>query len=229
MPNLAKLVIGVIRNEKNFRANNAKRARADAEFAAVKPKVMERLKYQCAFCALASAKYSECHHLDGNHSNNREDNFVAVDTLCHAYHHIGHLGSQDRFASDNMGEAGKTVLAAVPEISASDLNLLQRAIGVAMLEDKESSVAKDLHARLIKRHEPVTEVFGTSSVRDFGAAMATMDDESYLNRDSVVSDLRVVFHADILKNEGRKFLEDFSGLPYKSWENVFKNAYSDPS
>lgn len=220
----AKLLLSVIRDERNYRSNSSHRARADAEFSAVKPKVMEALKYKCAFCGHVSMKFNECHHIDGNHANNEKSNFAAADTLCHAYQHIGQRASQERFASHNLGD--KTVIAAVPEISASDLNLLQRAIGTAMLDESEILIAKKIHKLLSDRAKPVKDAFGTFEVGDFGAAMANMDNEAYLNRDHVIEDLRLIFHVDVLKNEGQKFIKDFVALPFKSWEDVSKNAFN---
>ncbi len=221
MKALRALIPGVIQDSALYRTNNAARQRADAEYRAVRSKVMDKQDWRCQFCGLVS-KSNECHHIDGNHANNEPDNFVAADTLCHAYHHVGHASGSNQFAPDNLGS--KMVLAAVPELSGADLNLLQRAIGVAMLDPDEEAMATRMHRLISSRVEPVQESFGTFRGNDFARAMATLNADEYGNRIHVIEALRLVFHKEVLKNEGRKFLKDFSSLPFKSWESVSKNA-----
>lgn len=218
MKKFLQLVIGVIRDEKNYRHNNPFRQRADAEYALIRPKSMEQGRYVCVFCGYVSKKHNECHHVDGNHANNDPKNHVVVDTLCHAYNHIGQRASQDQFASNNLRD--KTRIAAIPEISAGDLNLLQRAAGVALLDPERSAMANKILARLASRTAPVEAAFGTILPDNFAAAMAHMDAESYEHRASVVGSLRLLFKTDVLQNEGRKFLKDNSGLPISSWNTI---------
>lgn len=221
MKKILDLCIGVIRDAALYRSNSSARLRADAEYKAVRPRVMARQNYRCAFCAIES-KSNHCHHLDGNHANNAESNFVVADALCHAYHHLGQQASQDQFAPENLGK--KTVLAAVPELSASDCNLLQRAIGVAMRDPLEAETAKSMHKLLMARSDAVKASFGSFHTGDFAAAMSQMSDEDFSNRDAVVGDLRLVFRDDVLKHEGAKFLEENASLPFSSWSNIEKNA-----
>lgn len=221
MKKLLDLCIGVIRDAALYRSNSSARQRADAEYKAVRPRVMARYSYRCAFCGTTS-KSNHCHHLDGNHANNIEANFAVADALCHAYHHLGQQASQDQFAAENLGK--KTVLAAVPELSASDCNLLQRAIGVALKDPAEAEAAKAMHKLLMDRAQPVKSAFGSFHTGDFAAAMSQMNDEDYSNRDAVVADLRLVFRDDVLRNEGTKFLEENASLPFSSWSNIEKNA-----
>jgi hypothetical protein len=165
---------------------------------------------------------NHCHHLDGNHANNVESNFVVADALCHAYHHLGQQASQDLFAPENLGK--KTVLALVPEISSSDCNLLQRAIGVALKDPDEAQMARSIHKLLTDRTMAVKEAFGSFHTGDFAAAMSQMSDEDFDNRDAVVGDLRLVFREDVLTHEGNKFLTENASLPFASWKNIAKNA-----
>ncbi len=223
MKKLMDLCVGVIRDAAKYRTNSSTRLRADAEYQAVRPKVMENQGYRCQFCGHTSRK-NHCHHLDGDHNNNVPENMVAADTLCHAYHHLGQQASQDQFAHDNLG-GNKTILAAIPELSAADLNLLQRAIGVALLDPAEAEVARAAHKLLSDRAEVVRESFGSFHTGDLGAGMTKLNDDEYANRVHVVGDLRLVFRENVLKNEGSRFLEDFASLPLKSWESV-KNAHN---
>lgn len=222
MKKFLDLCIGAIRDTSLFRGNNAHRGRADAEYKAVRPRVMEEQQYRCRFCGYTSRQFNHCHHLDGNHANNVPQNMVVADTLCHAYHHLGQQASQDQFAADNLGR--KTVLAAIPELSPTDVNLLQRAIGVALHDPQEEEVARAMHKLLTDRAEVVREAFGTFHTGDFAAAMKELNDAEYENRVHVVGGLRLVFRENVLKNEGGRFLTDFPSLPFKSWESV-KNAH----
>lgn len=219
MKKTLELCIGVIRDAALYRSNSSARQRADAEYKAVRPRIMASQNYRCAFCR-HTAKSNHCHHLDGNHANNADDNFAVADALCHAYHHLGQQASQDQFAAENLGK--KTALAVVPELSAADCNLLQRAIGVAMKDTTESEMAKSMHKLLLDRTGAVKEAFGTFHTADFAAAMSQLNDEEFASRDAVVADLRLVFREDVLKHEGTKFLEENTSLPFASWSSIAK-------
>lgn len=210
---------GVIRDASLFRANSARREAADAEYKAVRPAAMARGKYTCGFCSWVSRKHNECHHLDGNHANNVPENFVVADSLCHGYHHLGQRGSQDRFAPDNLRDM--TLLAGIPEISAADLNLLQRAIGVALLDEKEKQFAKEIMTVLAERAHAVKAALGTFRPADVAAAMARLSDSEYADRDHVCGPIRVLFKQEMLESEGKKFNEDYPGLPIESWSSIF--------
>lgn len=223
MKKLLDLCVGVIRDAALYRSNSNARLRADAEYKAVRPRVMAAQNHRCRFCGHTSNS-NHCHHLDGNHANNEDENFAVADALCHAYHHLGQAASQDQFAPENLGK--KTVLACVPELSAADCNLLQRAIGVALKDPAEAETAKALHKLLMDRAAPVKEAFGSFHTGDFAAGMSQLGDEDYLNRDAVLGDLRLVFREDVLRHEASKFLEEFSALPFSSWSNIAKNAHN---
>lgn len=217
------LQIGVIRDASLYRANNAgRREAADAEYRAVRPSVMAAGKYTCAFCGWVSRAHNECHHLDGNHANNNPDNLVVADSLCHGYHHLGQRASQERSALDN--PVGQTILAAIPEISPSDLNLLQRAVGVALLQEGEREIAKEIMRALAERSEDVAQALGTYQPGDVAAAMTRLSDQEYEQRAAVCGPLRLLFNQDTLEAEGRKFLKDFPGLPFDTWTSVVKHA-----
>lgn len=216
------LILGVIRDSRLFRANSAQREAADAEYRAVRPKSMARGNYTCVFCGWVSRKNNECHHLDGNHANNAEENHAIVDSLCHGYHHLGQRASQERFSADNLGD--KTMIAAIPELEAADLNLLQRAIGVALLVPGEEEIAKEILKVLAERATPVKAALGTFRPGDIAAAMTRLSDSEYEDRLNVCAPLRVLFREDVLRAEGAKFNEDFKGLPFDSWTSVINNA-----
>ena len=177
-------------------------------------------KYTCAFCGWVSRKNNECHHLDGNHANNSPENYAIADSLCHGYHHLGQRASQDRFAPDNLGD--KTILAGIPEVSAADLNLLQKALGVALLDKDERGIAREIMKALAERAPSVQVALGTFRPGDVAAAMARLKDDEYANRDAVCAPIRVLFNQETLESEGKKFKEDYPGLPFETWPSVVK-------
>jgi hypothetical protein len=177
-------------------------------------------KYTCAYCGWVSRINNECHHIDGDHANNTPENYAIADNLCHGYHHLGQRASQDRFAPDNLGD--KTILAGIPEVSAADLNLLQKAIGVALLEQEERAVAREIMKALAERALSVQGALGTFRPGDVAAAMARLNDEEYANRDAVCAPIRLIFNQETLEAEGKKFKEDYPGLPFDTWKSVVK-------
>lgn len=219
---MEQLELGVIRDERYYRANDVARARHDAEYSARRPQAMAAGRYRCVFCAHMSQRHNECHHRDGDHANNTPENYAVVDPLCHGYHHLGQRSSRERFAADNLG--ARSVIAAVPEIDAADLNLLQRAIGVALLDEGEAGVAQDLMKRLALRSAPVQEAFGTYMPGDFAAAMVKLDDQQYQHRGAVIGTLRLLFNTEVLRDQGEKFLKDFPALPVKTWDGIAQDA-----
>jgi intracellular multiplication protein IcmJ len=218
-----ELIISIVRNAAHYRPNNPRREAADAEYKARRPAAMERGSYKCVFCGYVS-RSNECHHVDGNHANNDENNHAVVDTFCHAYQHLGQQATQNPHNADSIGK--KTVLAAVPELSPESLNLLQRAIGVALLDEREAKIAKAISKSLTGRTRPVLDAFGTFEPGDFAAAMYEMSVDAYEARASVVGQLRLLFHTEVLRHEGARFRSEFPTLPISSWEDVYRHAQS---
>lgn len=224
---IGPLRIGVIRDSAYYRANSALRDRADAEYKAVRPASMAKGKYTCVYCNWVSREHNECHHKDGNHANNDQSNHLVVDSLCHGYHHIGQRASQERFSADNLGD--KTLIAAIPELTAEDLNLLQRAIGVALLDEGEDKeIAREILQILSDRATAVKNALGTFRPGDIAAAMARLSDMQYEERDAVCAPMRVLFRQDLLEAEGRKFKKDYPGLPLESWPAIFREDAATP-
>jgi intracellular multiplication protein IcmJ len=213
------LFVGIIRDPARYRAN-AKSGNADREYRAKRPDVMRKGNYKCQFCGWRSTKNNECHHLSGDHADNSDQNLAIADTLCHGYHHLGQRASQERFAPDSLGAS--SILATIPELTAADMNLLLRAIGVAMTKESEAPIAEELLKRLSERAYPVKKAFGTFAPGDFAAAMTIdkMTDDQFRKAQSLLQSLRLIFRKDVLKEEARKFKEDFPGLPFESWNAV---------
>jgi intracellular multiplication protein IcmJ len=219
---LRQLLVGIIRDPARFRAN-AKNANAEREYKAKRPEAMLKGNYRCGFCGWRSLKNNECHHISGDHSDNSPENLVVADSLCHGYHHLGQRASQERYAPDNLG--GMSVLASISEVDAADMNLLLRAIGVAMLKDSERETAEQILEVLSSRAIPVKKAFGTFFPGDFAAAMTVdkMTDEQYKNARNLLLSFRLIFHKDMLKAEAGKFKEDYPTLPFDSWAAAVKS------
>lgn len=216
------LLLGVIRNKTLYRANNAQRDKADAEYKAVRPGIMKRDRYQCVYCGYESRESNECHHLDGDHANNAEDNLVCVDDLCHATNHIGQQSLKDSpLASD--GIRAVTSLAAIPELTQQDVNLLQRAIGAAMQDPDEAPLADQIFKVLVSRTSPVKVAFAHCDGANFAAGLARLKDDEYERREEVIGDLRVIFRPDTVASAGKKFLREHSALPFVGWSGLYES------
>lgn len=203
-----------------FRDNDRRASQADAVFVARRPQVLERSRYTCQACLYRSIQTPkkptrlQVHHRDDDHHNNADENLAPVCSLCHGY---PHLGCKTASTGGGGGLASDAQLAAIPELSASDLNNLLRAIGAAMSDPVEGEAAKFMYDELCERLRPVRKAFGTSHALDFAGAMAQLSATDYAARGEAIADLRVVWRAPVLKQAGKEMLEDFPSLKPTSW------------
>lgn len=217
MRTLKQLVIGIKRLR--FRANDAKRQAADGEYRAKRPGVVARSNGRCVYCDYSSKQHNEVHHLDDDHHNNDDENLAVACRGCHPYQHVGEPSKGGDIAGEGLG--ARTILAAIPEVSAQDMNHLQRAIGAALLDPKEGHVARAILEHLVEeRCRPVKEVWETCLPVNFAAAMAQLSPQEYLQREKSVGHLRIIYKEDMLEEFGRQLLMDYPALPVKSWEGV---------
>lgn len=202
-----------------FRVNDPNARRADQEFRAVRPNVLKAHGFKCHKCSLVFEK-NEVHHKDDRHDDNRPEMLCPACTLCHAYHHVGETSKLGDVTAEQLGD--KTLIAVIPEISAVDLNNLQRVIGIAMLNEAERPIALKILTALAKRAVPVKASWGSSSPSDFAAAMAVLSDEAYARRDEAVGDLRIVFHHKFLTNHASNLLTDrrWQAVPVSTWPTI---------
>ena len=216
------LLIGVKRLL--FRANDARSAAADAEYRAKRPGVISAARGVCVWCGYASLTRSEVHHADDNHHNNNDDNLLVSCPLCHAYQHIGEPSKAGGVSGEGLG--AQTLLVAIPELSAKDLNHLQRALGVAMNDPKEGDLAREIAHYLAQRSYPVREVWGTASPANFAAALFQLTSAEYANREGAVGHLRVLFHDNYLTAVGHQVAADHPALAsFNTWESVIRDVY----
>lgn len=220
-----ELILGVKRSR--FRGNDSRAARADAEFAAKRKPALVRQGYKCVACGYKSSDafaHLDIHHADDDHHNNDDENLLVGCHTCHPYQHVGELVRRTDIPAEGLGK--RTLIASIPEISASDLNLLQRAIGAALSEPQEAEFAKQMMNAIADRHMYVKADFGSSAPADFAAGMAVLTNEEYAHRGEAIADLRLLFNVDVLKILGGEFIKDNPSMPVNRWDAVFKTVES---
>jgi len=216
------LILGIKRLR--FREGDPRRARADAEFSAKRSGVLSRHQYTCQGCRYVSREsaHLDVHHLDDNHHNNDDANLAPACHTCHPYQHVGELVRRTDVAGEGLGKA--TLIAAIPEIGPADLNLLQRAIGSALLDEAEAPIARQMVERLAERATWVKAEFGTFKPADFAGAFAALTDEQYAARRDAVDDLRLLFNEDTLMRLGREMARDCPAMPLATWPDVARGV-----
>lgn len=212
------LFLGIKRSR--FREDDPRRGRADAEFASKRPATLVRHRFECAGCAYESKQpgHLDVHHRDDDHHNNQDENLVPACHTCHPYQHVGEVARRTDVGGEGQGRV--TLVASVPEISAADLNLLQRAIGMALLDENEAPIARRMIEVLAERAAWIKPEFGTFRPQDFAAAMAQLSDEEYAHRHEAIADLRLLFNEATLQKLGRQMREDYPSLPVAAWPEV---------
>jgi len=210
---------------KTHRRDDAQAAQADAEFAAVRHKALERSGYRCVDCGYKSlpavgksGSSLQVHHVNDDHSDNSEQNQAAKSSLCHAYHHVG---CDAPSAGGHGGWSSRMRVAYAPELSAPDMNLLQLAVGVAMAAGgAQGKAAQAIYSHLMLLTRPVTDGWGTSEAKNFAAAMSRLSQSQYDRRQ--VDHLRLVFHPDLLKLQADNWQKDYAMMKPQAWASLAK-------
>lgn len=210
------LLLGIKRLR--FRANDPRRGAADREYRAKREAKLKHDPGKCVYCTHTSRTYNEVHHLDDDHHNNDDSNLVLACRFCHAYQHIGEPSKAGLLAGEGLGV--KTIVVKVPEVSAQDMNHLQRAIGAALLDEGEAPIAKAILRHIEEQASPVKDAWETCLPVNFAAAMAELAPKEYLERERVVGDLRLVFAESFLKEAGQQMAIESPSLPVSSWKEV---------
>jgi hypothetical protein len=214
------LCIGIKRG--TFRANDSHAVVADTVFQGNREAALRQAAYRCIRCSYESTDDTirkrksslHVHHMDNDHHNNEKENLGAHCSLDHAYHHIGCNAPTTGGAK---GWSSQMRIAYVPELSAEDINLLQRALGAAIRDKKESDIAAEVLDLLGVLTLPVRDVLTSNHANDFAACFANMTAADYDNRATYAAGLRVLFHPEILKQVGQEMLDDAPLFPVKSW------------
>lgn len=221
---LVKLVIGVKRRV--FRVNDSQSAAADAEYKAKRPGALEAGRFTCIHCGYQSRTSTEIHHWDDDHRNNNDENLRCVCKVCHPHHHVGQasLDASASQVSEHLGK--KTYMCALPEMSAAEFGLFQRAIGVALTDPSSSIVAVEILKRLGERAKAVKGTWTTLWPADFAAGMSNLPDNHYSNREAAVQDLRLLFHVDVLRQIGQETKTEHQSIPLSAWSKVARDVGS---
>lgn len=185
---------------------------ADKDFAMVKPKVLNRDNGACVYCHI-KMKGMHVHHYNDIHEDNRPENLVTVDDLCHSVNHVGLLGKSG-------------VIVYMPGISQIDISHLFRTIAVAISFGGDiGKQAQKLADFLINRlREPVGSIFGTYSPADFGNALIALSDEDYAARSTALKDVRVLFKPETLTGLAARSREAvYNNLPPDTWGRIYED------
>jgi|GEM_PF-942452 len=240
---LRSLALGIKR--RMFRVNDEKAEKADAIFRSQRKGALERTNYRCVFCGVRSVKSSDVHHADDNHANNAPENLLTACKLCHPYNHVGEAVKPGQESGIFAGHIDPKALALirVPDaeaIPASDMNHLQRAIGMALADPNEADSAKAVLALIASeanRVELVRAIFGDNATSADGKAMRMVNptdvaaglqgltDDEYARRNEVLGAVRLIFHPRRLAEWGRLWRDEqpaFSNAA--SWEQLLSRT-----
>lgn len=222
---MLSLIFGVKRRK--LRVNDSRSVKADAELAAKRSGVLAGNGYKCQACSYASRTtgHLDVQHVDDDHQNFDPKNLSVACHTCHPYQHVGETVRRADIPGEGLGRV--TLVAAIPEISASDLNLLQRAIGMALLDEDEAPIARKMIVQLSERAKWVKGEFGTYWPKDFGAALEKLTDEEYLHRQESISDLRLLFNEETLRKLGKEMMLDYPSMPVNTWPEVNQSVISN--
>jgi intracellular multiplication protein IcmJ len=212
--NMLHLVLSVKRSK--WRAHDRHAEPANSAYREIRPKVLEAQGYRCQFCGF-TAKDTQIHHLDDDHANNKCENLVTADPLCHAGPHIGLVGCK------NGG-----VLAAVGGVSQENLNHLLRTIYIVLETgtEEEKARAERLLVHLTDLKSEVAQVLGTYRPIDLADAMLGMTDEEFENREHLLGGVRLVLKPEFLRPPSqpvdyiKRWVPLYQALPIASWERI---------
>ncbi|WP_316157916.1 hypothetical protein [Cupriavidus sp. BIC8F] len=188
---------------------------ADAEYRTKRESRLQKGNYQCVFCGFRS-KHTEIHHKNDNHADNRGENLIVADPLCHGTQHIGQVGSKRHGLMIEM--------AGLPQ---AELNHLQRTIAVALEigTEEEKREASALLQHLASRGELVVKVWGSANPSDFANAMLELKDHEMEKRESAFTGLGLLYRPSrFVEYIGRWVDELYKSLPTNTWQRIYDRA-----
>lgn len=197
-----------------FRRDDPTAEMADTGFKAVRQKVLERDKYKCHFCRFHSEKYQEVHHINDDHSDNKDSNLMTVCCLCHQAHHIGLAGVNNSgilIYVDDMG------------IGQTELNALTRNLWIGeMSKDKSVKTSSmQMLARLHKLSIEARRVLGTSDPVVLGDYLLNLSEEDYACREEALKGILLLpirDHFEARINYWAKSV--YKSIPPQTWARV---------
>ncbi|USD35505.1 MULTISPECIES: hypothetical protein [Vibrio] len=194
LPHNTELFVGVIRDANALaRADNPNLSHDDSEYQAARDAFITDLtsNYEgqqvptCKNCTMEMAEGFHIHHKDGNHTNNKPDNFEINCPFCHYTYHLGWVGANS---------LGTMIYA--PSIPQATLNQIQ-AICYAHEYIINATPKKAAHYSKLKQQSHglntliqsleamkavIQRDFKTTSPEHFANAFMRMSEDEYANR-----------------------------------------------
>jgi len=170
--------------------------------------VKSKNRYRCAFCGLKTDTL-EIHNLDNNHVNNSDENLIAVDPICHEWHHLE--------------QPSDAVIAYLPGLSKADGNHLQRTIAVALNSGNSelANAAKKIINWLASHKAYVANAWGKAyKANEFGAAIARTNSTDS-EHEAILSNLHVVFNPVHFKKYSATWKQEMPSLNPEQWSQTF--------
>jgi len=72
-----------------WRDNKQVKSLDTATWKKLRQKILSRDQFTCQYCGFESEKYQIVHHIDGNPSNNSDENLVVICQMCNLVEHSG--------------------------------------------------------------------------------------------------------------------------------------------
>ncbi|MDB6009975.1 MAG: type secretion protein DotN [Gammaproteobacteria bacterium] len=158
---------------------------ADKAFAPVRDQVLKRDNHSCRFCGFRSPKFQEVHHWDDDHTNNEVGNLMTVCNLCHQVHHLGMCGMR-----------GAGFIAALPELTQTEVNHIARAhfVALVLVDTNTKDRLIGLYALLRARADMLKSAFhlDIASPLLFAEILSGCDERMYAARATFLESLRLV-------------------------------------
>jgi len=198
-----------------WRKNDEHMEAADTEYKAKRDSRLAKGQFQCVFCGFRS-KHTEIHHSNDNHADNRDENLVIADPLCHGTQHIGQVGSKRH-----------GIFIHVEALPQAELNHLQRTIAVVLETgtDSEKAEASALLQHLASRGELVVREWGSANPSDFANALLRLDSAGFEKRQSAFAGLGLLYRpVRFLEYVGRWAEELYRTLPTNTWQRIYERA-----
>lgn len=156
--------------------------KADERFTSFEKKIFQRDRHTCQFCGFQARLFQEIINIDGNYSNNNQNNLITACCFCAQCFFMESVG---------VGGYGGGTLIYLPELTQAELNSLCHVLFCAITNDTGyKSSAQNIYRAFKFRSQAVEDKFGegTSDPSIFGQLMI----------DSGVKDEKV--RAELLQN-----------------------------
>lgn len=199
------------------RTDNPDALFSDKAFLSARPGILKDNNFTCAACGFRSEKYTEVHHLDGNHTNQDKSNLIPMCRMCHLSQHIGFVGAHN----------GATLfLSSHPQ---PVINNIVRSLWVAKYGKhqalKQQAIA--MLETLSGFKEQVERRYGYSSCLQLANELASQDQKTYDSRDRFLSHIRIIYNESLFSDQIRYWVtEAYSPYKTEEWERIYTQFVS---